>query len=73
VDGRWIGTSDRTDNWSDSVPAAVLSNVRYVAIVQKWDPDNVFNDINVWLSGIAKVAQELAPIIQAIGTIVAAL
>ncbi|MFY9531888.1 MAG: hypothetical protein WBC04_17820 [Candidatus Acidiferrales bacterium] len=73
VDGRWMGTSDRTDNWSDNAPAAILPIVRYIAIIQKWDPNNVFNDIQAWLGGTASVANELGPIIQAVVKIVAAL
>ena len=69
VDGRWIGTSDRTDNWNDNVPAAILPNARYIAIIQQWDP-NVVLDIEQWIQGLANVAQSLGPIVQAISTIV---
>ncbi|MEQ1636410.1 MAG: hypothetical protein ABL903_06935 [Methylococcales bacterium] len=70
VDGRWIGTSDRTDNWSENVPVEILPDVRFIAIVQKWDP-NAVEDINAWIKGLANVASELAPIIQSIGLIAA--
>jgi hypothetical protein len=72
VDGRWIGTSDRTDNWSASVPSDVLASVRYIAIIQQWDP-NVVADIQAWVQGLANVAQQLGPLISAIGTIVSVL
>jgi hypothetical protein len=70
VAGRWIGISNRTDNWSDNAPTDILPNVRYIAIIQQWDPNNVFNDIQAWLAGISNVAQQLGPIIQAVTTIV---
>jgi hypothetical protein len=72
VDGRWIGTSDRTDNWSVGVPPDVLANARYIAIVQQWDP-NVVADIEAWIQGLSNVAQQLASLIKAIGTIVSVL
>ena len=67
VDGRWIGTSDRTDDWSSTVPPDVLANARYIAITQQWDPD-VVADIKAWISGLANIAQELGPAITAIVT-----
>jgi hypothetical protein len=73
VDGRWFGTSDRTDNWSDNVPAAVLPNVRFIAIIQHWDPRNVYIDISVWLAGIGNVVGQLGSVIQGVTTIVSAL
>ena len=72
VDGRWIGTSDRVDNWSDNVPATILPYVRYIAIVQQWDP-NVVADISAWLAGLGNAAQQLGPIVTTVATIVASL
>ena len=69
VDGKWIGTSDRTANWSANIPAAILPSIRYLAIIQQWNPNNVFNDIENWLNGIANVATQLANIIQKVTTI----
>jgi len=71
VDGRWIGTSDRTDSWSEVVPNDALVNARYIAIIQQWDP-NLVADIETWLQGLANVAQTLGPIITVITTIAAA-
>lgn len=71
VDGKWIGTSDRTDNWSDNVPAEILPDVRYIAIIQQWDQNNVFDDISAWLAGLASAAGYLSTIATAVGTIVA--
>jgi hypothetical protein len=65
VDGRWIGTSDRFDNWSDTVPTDILANARYLAIIQQWDP-NLVADIEAWLAGLTNPAQAIAAIIQAI-------
>lgn len=71
VDGTAIGTHDRTDNWTDTIPAQILPNVRYVAIIQKDNSNNLFSDIGNWLKGIASIASELGPIIQAVTTIAA--
>lgn len=73
VDGRWIGTSDRTENWSATIPTPVLPNIRYLAIIQQWNPNNVFNDIETWLTGIGDVVTKLADIIKKVQTIGAAL
>jgi hypothetical protein len=68
VDGRLIGTSDRTDDWSANVPASVLANARYISIIQQWDP-NVVADIEAWILGLGNIAQSLGPILQTIATI----
>ena len=70
VDGTAFGTHDRTENWVDTVPAVLLPNVRYFAIIQKWNPNSAFNNINNWLQGIKTVADELASIIKSVKTIV---
>lgn len=38
VDGCWIGTCNRNDNWSDSVPPSILQQVRGYAILQEHTP-----------------------------------
>lgn len=70
VDGTAFGTHDRTENWVDTVPAALLPNVRYFAIIQKWNPNSAFNNINNWLQGINTVAGELAAILKTVKTAV---
>jgi hypothetical protein len=72
VDGTAFGTHDRTDNWVDTVPAALLPHMRQYAIIQKWNPNNVFTSIKNWLSGIKTVADELAGIATDVKTIVSA-
>jgi hypothetical protein len=67
VDGKWIGTSDRTENWSDRVPAEVLPNIRAVAIVQHWNPD-VPEDIKNWVFGLTDLVTALANAIQKVKT-----
>lgn len=69
VDGRMIGTSDRNENWTDTVPSPLLPQVRYVAIIQKWNPKNAYDDLRSWLGGINEVVTELGPIIKAIATL----
>jgi hypothetical protein len=72
VDGTLTGTSDRTLNWSSVAPAEILPNIRKVAIIQKWDPKNAFDDIEAWLSGLADAANQLAIIAKDVTTIIAA-
>jgi len=72
VDGTAFGTHDRTDNWGDTIPAALVPHIRQYAIIQKWNPNNVFTSIQNWLSGIKSVADELAGIATDVKTIVGA-
>jgi hypothetical protein len=69
VDGTMVGTHDRTENWTDTVPAQLVPHVRYFAIIQKWNPNSVYNDINNWLQGIKTVADVLGPIIKSVTTV----
>jgi hypothetical protein len=69
VDGKMVGRSDRLDNSTANVPTELLSMVRYIAIIQKWDPNNVFTDIQNWLTGLDSIAAELGPIIKLVQTI----
>jgi hypothetical protein len=52
VDGVMIGTHDRTENWNEMVPAPFMPQIRYIAIIQKWNPKNEFDDIHRWVQGI---------------------
>jgi hypothetical protein len=75
VDGKHVpfgGPSDRNDNWSDTVPAQVLTHMHYVAIKQRWNPRPATpDDIGHWLQGIGSgVAHELQTILQAVGNII---
>jgi|GEM_PF-2399369 len=38
VNGRWLGTSDRTEKWQETVPKSILTKVRGYAIVQQHTP-----------------------------------
>lgn len=71
VDGSIFGTHDRTENWNAQVPAAVLPQVRKIAIIQQWNPKDVFDDIQAWLGGIASVANQLGPIATDVAAIAA--
>lgn len=62
VDGRMVpfgGPSDRTEDWTDTIPAQDLSRARYVAIKQRWNPRPVADDINAWLRGVGNAGDEL--------------
>ncbi|HVH72820.1 MAG TPA: hypothetical protein VNB49_17160, partial [Candidatus Dormibacteraeota bacterium] len=63
--------SDRTDNWSDTIPAQVLSQTAYIAIKHRYTPKGVtFDDIGNWLRGLgADLRRELSPILQALGLV----
>jgi hypothetical protein len=71
VDGTMMGTHDRTENWSAKVPAPILPQIRKIAIIQQWNPKDVFNDIQAWLGGLAAVANQIEPIVQDVATIAA--
>jgi hypothetical protein len=51
------------------MPSQLVPQARYLAIIQKWNPKNAFDDLNNWLTGIGQVANELGPIIKVIKTI----
>lgn len=72
VDGRWVGVSDRTVNWTASVPTSLLPLARGIAIYQTWDPSNVAGVIQQWLAGINTDAALVAGIVKSIATIIAA-
>ncbi len=38
VDGEWVGDDDRHENWSASVPSAIIDQVRGYAILQQHEP-----------------------------------
>ena len=63
--------SDRTDNWNDTIPEALLSRTAYIAIKQRYTPTGVtFDDIGNWARGLGNgVAHELGPILQTIGQV----
>jgi hypothetical protein len=67
------GNSDRTDSWSDQIPANLLPLIRYVYVHHMWCPKGVADDVNNWLSGINTALNEVqglsstaAPLIAAI-------
>lgn len=67
VDGRKVpfgGPSDREDDWTDTIPVQKMSQARYVAIKQRWNPRPVADDINTWLQGISDVVGELGSALQ---------
>jgi hypothetical protein len=66
VDGRDIGRSDRTDDWNAQIPPAILPQIRKVAIIQRWNPKNVFDDIQAWLKGLTTVASDINSLVNQI-------
>ena len=82
VDGVLTGAHDRRENWSETVPAQFMPQIRYIAIIQKWNPKNEFDDIHGWLQRIGQnagrgernvgqaIGRELAAIVKAVRTIV---
>ena len=74
VDGKSVpfgGPSDRSDRWNDTIPAAALSQMRYLAIKQRWNPKAVTpDDIANWLKGVGNnVGNELASLLQDVGSV----
>jgi pimeloyl-ACP methyl ester carboxylesterase len=65
------GFSHRTCDWSDTVPADKLSQVRYVAIKHKYTPKR--EDLGAWLQGLGNdVTKELSSILQTVETAIGA-
>lgn len=70
VDGRWLGVSDRTVNWTATVPGSLLSQARGIAIKQLWDPTDAAGVIAKWLTSIATDVGQIASIVKSVATIV---
>jgi hypothetical protein len=61
------GFSHRTCNWSDTVPADKLSQVRYIAIKHKYTPKR--EDLGAWLQGLGNdISRELAGLVHRVET-----
>lgn len=56
VDGTWIGRSDRTDAWWESMPAADTSRVSRHTIFLVWAPDSFQTILDKWVQSGQKVA-----------------
>lgn len=62
VEGKWIGSSDRTDSWSVDIPADVpMDKITGYAIVQRNSPPRSFLET---LGSIRKVAEAINDIIK---------
>ncbi|MCJ8283563.1 MAG: hypothetical protein MJK14_28215 [Rivularia sp. ALOHA_DT_140] len=58
VNGRWLGTSDRTEKWQATVPKRILPRVRGYAIVQQHTPTRrVWKWIGSNLKTIVKIVE----------------
>lgn len=56
------GFSHRTCDWSDTVPADKLSQIRYIAIKHKYTPKR--EDLGAWLQGLGNdISRELAGLV----------
>lgn len=64
VDGKWIGTHDRTDEWSYKFDPAVAARARTMKFTNSWDPQwfqsvqNTVKWIGVALSVLSKALSE---------------
>lgn len=70
VDGRWIGVSDRTEDWPTasqpfSIPVAEASSVVSLNIFHAWDPDSFQTILNKWVA----VGQSIAELAQSASTV----
>jgi hypothetical protein len=48
VDGTWVGQSDRTQAWWESMGAVAAARTAQVAVFQSWAPDSFQTILNNW-------------------------
>ena len=66
VDGKWIGTNDRTEVWTHQFSPEELKNVRYMQIFHFWC-DNPSENLSRWLSGGKQVAELIGTFLSSLG------
>lgn len=57
VDGTWIGTSDRTTAWWESMSPESAGRVTKIYIFQSWAPDSFQTILNKWVAAGQSIAQ----------------
>lgn len=60
VDGRLIGTSDRTDAWWESMPVEDVSRVTAQTIFLVWAPDGFQHILDRWVQAGKSIAELVA-------------
>jgi hypothetical protein len=67
VDGTWIGTSDRTDVWWESMLAGDTAHITAHTIFLVWAPDNFQYILDQW----AQSGQKVASLVGSVGAVAA--
>jgi hypothetical protein len=67
VDGTWIGTSDRTEPWWESMPATDTARVTNHTIFLAWAPNSFQDILDQWVQS----GQKVAALVGSVGTIAA--
>jgi hypothetical protein len=73
VDGTWIGTSDRTTAWWETMTPTNAARVRKIYIFHAWAPDSFQTILNKWVAAgesIAKLAASVGSVAKVVSTFV---
>lgn len=70
VDGTWVGQSDRTDAWYETMKATRVGDVHRIYVFQSWAPDSFNPILDKWAKASGQVAQ-LAADVAAVAKVVA--
>jgi hypothetical protein len=66
LDGQWVGTSQITATFSQTIDKNTMAQVAYVAIKHYNAPNDAWTDISNWLKGAEQVFTEVADIVKKI-------
>jgi hypothetical protein len=64
LDGKWIGTSQITTSFNQTIDKDTMSQVAYVAIKHYNAPNDAWTDIQAWLKGAEQVFTDVADIVK---------
>jgi hypothetical protein len=69
LDGKWIGTSQITTSFTQTVDPDTMTKVSYVAIKHYNSPNDAFTDIQTWLNGAQQSFSAVASIAKNISSL----
>jgi len=69
LDGKWIGTSQITTSFTQTVDSDTMGKVSYVAIKHYNSPNDAYADIQAWLNGAQQSFNAVASIAKNISSL----
>jgi len=66
LDGKWIGTSEITATFNQTIDKDTMSQVAYVAIKHYNAPNDAWTDIQAWLNGAEKAFNDVIDFVKKI-------